>query len=551
MSTKSVQISLVIAALMITSTQSAKAQQVMKVNGNPCVGTTITFALTQVSCSSVSWYANGGAIINQTPNSVDVRWDSPTSNAWVEANYSSCSYGTPGTRSSAAFTIGYSVTPSVSITATQNNAYPVTTVTFMAIPVNGGVNPNYTWFVNGTGEVSGISATFSRANLVNGDAVSVKMFSNASCTTSAQVTSNSIVTIIPVANAGEDVVMTLPQNATTLHGTGSDADGSVVGYKWTKISGPAITLPISNTPDVVLSKLIAGTYVFKLEVWDNMNYTSLPDQVTLTVNYPENNYNWIKETTVLVPGITGSSQVNSLVMEKRNTSWSYVDGLGKPIQLVAQENSPLGRDIVTPMAYDMLGREVIKYLPYVQGNNGYFNADFVEKDEEGYDASPQYQFYQTTDKVSQDTNPFSQTEFEASPLNRVIKQGAPGEAWQPIANEPLNLADKTVKMQYEFNKAGDEVILFEYDEVNEELDLTNGITYYDPNELYANKTLDEHNNEVIEFVDKQGRTVLKKVQHDEEGGVKQYASTYYIYDDFGNLVIVIPPQGVKNLLDQF
>ncbi|NJM26090.1 MAG: hypothetical protein HC859_11990, partial [Bacteroidia bacterium] len=73
--------------------------------------------------------------------------------------------------------------------------------------------------------------------------------------------------------------------------------------------------------------------------------------------------------------------------------------------------------------------------------------------------------------------------------------------------------------------------------------------YYEANQLMANKTIDEHNNEVIEYVDKQGRTVLKKVQYKEESGTKYYAETYYIYDDFGQLMLVLPPEFVAQMGD--
>src|SRR4029077_19363474 len=44
--------------------------------------------------------------------------------------------------------------------------------------------------------------------------------------------------IPPVANAGTDQTITLPINTVTLTGTGTDADGTVASYQWTKISGP-------------------------------------------------------------------------------------------------------------------------------------------------------------------------------------------------------------------------------------------------------------------------------------------------------------------------
>ena len=63
-----------------------------------------------------------------------------------------------------------------------------------------------------------------------------------------QVTVNAA-NIPPTANAGQNQVITLPTNYVTLSGSGTDADGNIVGYLWTKISGPTagtITNPNSR-----------------------------------------------------------------------------------------------------------------------------------------------------------------------------------------------------------------------------------------------------------------------------------------------------------------
>src|SRR5690606_5785274 len=66
---------------------------------------------------------------------------------------------------------------------------------------------------------------------------------------------------------------------------------------------------------------------------------------------------------------------------------------------------------------------------------------------------------------------------------------------------------------------------------------------YRHNQLYVTRTKDENHHEVIEYTDKEGRTVLKKVQ----GPEGEWAQTYYVYDDFSNLVCVLPPEGTKNI----
>jgi gliding motility-associated-like protein len=87
----------------------------------------------------------------------------------------------------------------------------------------------------------------------------------------------------PVANAGNDVILTLPTNSVNLIGAGSDVDGSIASYAWAKVSGPTATMTGQTTATLSLSALLQGTYVFSLTVKDNVGATS-SDQVTVTVN---------------------------------------------------------------------------------------------------------------------------------------------------------------------------------------------------------------------------------------------------------------------------
>jgi gliding motility-associated-like protein len=91
------------------------------------------------------------------------------------------------------------------------------------------------------------------------------------------------VNIIPVANAGSDIVLTLPTNSTTLTGSGSDSDGSIATYAWTKLSGPTATFSGETTSTLQLADLVAGSYVFQLAVTDDKGATGA-DDVKVTVN---------------------------------------------------------------------------------------------------------------------------------------------------------------------------------------------------------------------------------------------------------------------------
>jgi dienelactone hydrolase len=88
--------------------------------------------------------------------------------------------------------------------------------------------------------------------------------------------------VLPVVTAGADKTITLPSNAVTLTGTASDADGSIVKYGWAKISGGTAILSGATTASLGAAGLLAGTYVFRLTVTDNMGGKK-SDDVAVTV----------------------------------------------------------------------------------------------------------------------------------------------------------------------------------------------------------------------------------------------------------------------------
>ena len=86
-----------------------------------------------------------------------------------------------------------------------------------------------------------------------------------------------------VANAGLDLTLTLPANSLALNGSATDSDGTIVSYLWSRYSGPATyTLTNKTTPSVTITNLIAGIYVFKLTVTDNVGVQSV-DYATVIV----------------------------------------------------------------------------------------------------------------------------------------------------------------------------------------------------------------------------------------------------------------------------
>ncbi len=224
---------------------------------------------------------------------------------------------------------------------------------------------------------------------------------------------------------------------------------------------------------------------------------------------------------------------------------TYFDGLGRPVQTIAIGQGGDGSDLITPIEYDGFGRQEKDYLPFSlpNSNNQYPRIDTQTA------INNVISFY-SDEKYDNTANPFSKKQFENSPLNRILKQAAPGNDW-------IMGGGREIKIEYQTNTA-DEVRLFE---VISSWDASSGLYdisiwdsgFYDKNELYKTITYDENseanpsekNGSTVEFKDKEGRVVLKRTYND-----KQPHDTYYVYDEYGNLTYVIPPKADREITEE-
>ncbi len=272
---------------------------------------------------------------------------------------------------------------------------------------------------------------------------------------------------------------------------------------------------------------------------------SLTNRLISPCENEQNNYNYVKSETIIAKGNKSESSLKYLNNDKLNAQYEYIDGLGRAMQQVDKGASPVGNDVVQIVEYDAMGREVKKYLPYATSDqSGDYRTDFPTKQPAFYLGSG--------DKIADTNKPFSVTIFDDSPLNRVIEQGASGTDWQPT--NPGDTTNKTIKYTYRTNKE-DEVRKWIYDYTSQSITSESFYAYEedteDPGkykgELYVTETKDEHNHDVWEYKDKLDRVVLKQVEGVDENGTDKALLTYYIYDDWGNLRVVIPPKAAATL----
>ena len=238
---------------------------------------------------------------------------------------------------------------------------------------------------------------------------------------------------------------------------------------------------------------------------------------------------------LLVSTTSNASDYFRLYKNKENIT--YYDGLGKPKQKIAVKQGKNKNDIIQAIDYDQFNRISNQYLPLPSlQNTGEFSSSALTQT---------MSYYQST---YNDEYPYSQIDFDDSPLNRKREVSAPGNTWQINLNSDY---DHTTKYEYHINSAN-EVRKISLNKDNEETPLNfNG--YYFSNRLYKEIIKNENwqpsdglLNTTEIFKDKGGKKIAIFTYEDNDGAIVKN-STYYVYDDYGNLRYVLPPKAINNI----
>jgi RHS repeat-associated protein len=316
-----------------------------------------------------------------------------------------------------------------------------------------------------------------------------------------------------------------------------DGSGTLIAYN--DDYGPAC----SATTASISTTLAAGTYYIVSEGY--YTYTgNITTSVSLVVQAPAtppDTRNFIKTWDATAPETNPNNLITKPLVDVKHSA-SYFDGLGRPEQTVVKKGSLSASgntDLVSTSVYDEYGREVAKYLPYVSSSSdGLFKTNPVGE---------QYAFYSGTSSPVAGQGEayfYGYNYFEASPLNRIIKTVAAGNSWLG--------GYRGIGQEYLVNTLSDAVRIWTVTDVSNNFGTystpsTNGT--YPAGELYKNITSDENQQRVIEYKDKEGKIILKKVQFVNYPGEDHtgWLCTYYIYDDLNQLRAVIQPKAVEAL----
>ena len=200
----------------------------------------------------------------------------------------------------------------------------------------------------------------------------------------------------------------------------------------------------------------------------------------------------------------------------------YFDGLGRPFQTVLKKVTASSSNLVTLQEYDVAGRAANSWLPIVSSAEYVAPASFKSSAPGNY---------------GNDSRPYGQPVYEASPLNRTVKEYGPGAAWH---------GGHSVNTDYLVNStANAQLNCINYSVSSAGALTSNGS--YASGQLSVVKTTDEDLNVSYTFTDKMGHVVLSRQMKGSETH-----DTYYVYDDKGNLCFVLQPmyQSSANL-DQY
>lgn len=172
-----------------------------------CQGQTVTFTALPVNEGPnpiFQWMVNGMNAGTNSPTYIYIPSNGDLVTCQLFSNVF-CPTGNPALSNQVIITVNPNISVSISITGSSNPVCEGSSVTYTAIPVNGGITPLFEWNVNGL--IVGTNQSDYTYIPLNGDIVTCRLTSSLTCPTPQQAISNSItMTVLPYLAAGVSIV---------------------------------------------------------------------------------------------------------------------------------------------------------------------------------------------------------------------------------------------------------------------------------------------------------------------------------------------------------
>lgn len=264
--------------------------------------------------------------------------DPDGSTFWYTSEYFG---GTSGSTVARTQIVSFQITPCgnnasvfISQTAGTNPTCPGNSVTFTAVPTNGGTTPVYQWKINGANAGTN-SPTFTTSSLTNGQIVTCVMTSNMVGVTGSPATSNSItMTVNPVVTPSITIAQTSGSNpscaGSSVQFTATPTNGGTTpSYQW-KVNGANAG---TNSSTFITSSLTNGqivSCVLTSNATCTTTTTATSNTITMGITPVANPTVTIAQTSGGVPTCTGASVTFTATVSGASAISTYqwkVDGL--------------------------------------------------------------------------------------------------------------------------------------------------------------------------------------------------------------------------------
>jgi hypothetical protein len=270
-----------------------------------CAGSFVTFTATPTNggvTPGYQWQVNGITTGANSPAYAYTPTDGDVVTCILLSN-AGCPVNNPATSNAIIMNVLPIMSVSNTIIASSNPFCAASSVTFTALPVNGGTSPGYQWKVNGIN--AGTNSPGFIYSPANGDVVTCSLLSSETCTSGNPAQSNPVIMVVN-ATLPADVTVTASANpfcagsAVTFTATPVNG-GTSPGYQWkvnainainannasyayNALNGDVVTCEMASNLSCVIGNPATSSPIAMIErASPNVNFTACFDTIT-TVN---------------------------------------------------------------------------------------------------------------------------------------------------------------------------------------------------------------------------------------------------------------------------